>query len=222
MNRIDINENLIHFTKGKNDKRAEEIFVDILFDGFLKGGTGFIRGGHKCVCFTESSINALIKISSPYFNTYSPYGFMIKKDFIQEKGGSPVIYGDETRYSELCEKDKHLFVLYEITGQRKIDFTWENEWRLKTEELEFNYENVVLVVPNEIALGNIFDIINERLNYEVDMIETHGFDSVINANMVQCLLDKINFTKFKVIFLENNAQAFIPFKVIGDYESNPF
>lgn len=60
VNRIDISEFLVHFTKGDD---AANNFQAILNGAKLLGGTGYIKGRHRCVCFTEAPLHALQAIT---------------------------------------------------------------------------------------------------------------------------------------------------------------
>src|SRR5687768_9942725 len=100
--RDDISDQLIHFTKpqaARPQRFLEEslaVFDSTLTERKLNGGTGFIRGLHPCICFTEAPIGKLPQIfANPDRDLvrYSPYGFMFTKRWIYEKGGRPVIYG---------------------------------------------------------------------------------------------------------------------------------
>jgi hypothetical protein len=161
MSRIDQSDFIIHFTKGKSNNTSEEAyknFKKILSDGELIGGTGYIKGIYKCVCFTESPIGCLIQdrnksknyLNNKYFKRYSPFGFHFSKIHIHSKGGRQVIYSTDDEYKSLPETFKWRFVLYKPhkVEDKSIDFTWEREWRIK-ENLKFDKKNVNLVFPNQ-------------------------------------------------------------------------
>lgn len=107
--RDDLSDRLVHLTKGEE---AFETFVHILNDKALKGGNGFIKGGHKCVCFSEAPISKLPQVLSTPHDTikYRPYGFIFTKRWVFEKGGRPVIYQPDGDYDILpLEKSIYTF-----------------------------------------------------------------------------------------------------------------
>jgi hypothetical protein len=46
-------------------------------------------------------------------------------------------------------------VRYDLGGAKDVDFTWEREWRLRLDELQFGPKDVTLVVPNRIVTAEI-------------------------------------------------------------------
>jgi hypothetical protein len=57
--RDDISENLVHFIKGDTFDDVFKILRKILWEMRLLGGTGYIKGGYRCVCFSEAPIHHL-------------------------------------------------------------------------------------------------------------------------------------------------------------------
>ena len=66
--RDDLSDKLVHLTKGvgedpsKHREEALKTLGKILKEKRLLGGTGFIKGSHKCVCFSEAPIGKLSHI----------------------------------------------------------------------------------------------------------------------------------------------------------------
>lgn len=134
MNRDDLSSKLVHLTKG-TWVGAAVIFQKIVAEKRLIGGTGGITDTLRCVCFSEapiSKLSAILADRSQLGFRYAPFGVMIDKDWLFEKGGRPVIYQPEVDYEPA----------------KGIDFTWEREWRIQTEELKLDPSQVTLVVPN--------------------------------------------------------------------------
>lgn len=160
--RDDLSNRLIHLTKGKTDQNEDEAlqsaaedFWKIITTRKIIGGNGFIKSNHKCVCFSEtpiSKIGILLAAAHKTFR-YQPYGIMFRKKFIYSKGGRPVIYQSDNEFNLLREENKHLHVRYE--PDKNIDFTWEREWRIKIECIEFLPEDVTLIIPNRQVADSI-------------------------------------------------------------------
>ncbi|RYY73302.1 MAG: hypothetical protein EOO52_18010 [Gammaproteobacteria bacterium] len=163
--RDDVSNKLVHLTKGigedpkKHREEAFRILEKILGEKTLKGGTGFIRGGHRCVCFSEAPITKLSHILATKENNrnfkYQPYGIMVEKKWLYQKNGRPVIYGPSDDYELLPDAMKHRHVCFSLEKQ-EVDYTWEREWRVKTEELTIEPADVTIVVPNRIAKDSFF------------------------------------------------------------------
>ena len=148
MQRDDLSNKLIHFTKG-TDQEAADIFLKIINESRLLGGKGFIRGGYPCVCLTESPV---AKIAYIFANKhllkvdYAPFGVMVDKTWLWNKGGRPVIYQSEEEYELLHTSQKYRHKRYE--PDNGIDFTWEREWRIRTTEIPLEPKETTLIVPN--------------------------------------------------------------------------
>lgn len=146
MIRDDLSNKLIHFTKGTPEE-ATVAFRSIIKEEKLRGGTGFIKGGFKCVCFTESPIAKFPHIlASPkaFDFPYAPLGIMVSKLWLYKQGGRPVIYQPDEEYDDLNDNQKYRHKRYE--PDKNIDFTWEREWRIKTDSLRLDpYETTLIV-----------------------------------------------------------------------------
>lgn len=148
MIRDDISDKLIHLVRDTSYQSAANSFLSILKEQRLRGGTNYIRGAYTCVCFSEAPIGKLAYLLAGPSETeirYKPFGIMVDKKWLFEKGGRPVIYQPDNEFDLLCEEQRFRHVRYE---PGMIDFTWEREWRIKTNELELNPDITTVVVPN--------------------------------------------------------------------------
>lgn len=142
MQRGDISKNLVHWTKGETDDEAFETLKKILVEQRLLGGTGFIKGLHKCVCFTETPSHFYHIRNSKY----KPFGIEFSKAGIFEMGGRPVIYQPDDEIEYLSPEIQWRHVTYNPISENKwTDFTWEREWRLKIDYLDFPDDLVIYV-----------------------------------------------------------------------------
>lgn len=177
MKRDDFSHQLYHWIKtevsniNKDEayESAFEILVKILSDGFIKGSSKFITGGDRCVCFTESPEYFMDDDKSDY----QPFGISFLKEDIFIFGGRPVIYQPYEELKYLDESIWWKYVQYDpwcsVTTGNKIDFSWEREWRIKTDELAV-IDSVAVIVPNQEYLC--------RLQYELDdLIENSMYEN---------------------------------------------
>lgn len=158
--RDDISDKLVHLTKGTGDdplthrEEAVRTLHKILKDERLLGGTGFIKGKHKCVCFSEAPISKLSQILAVRENRdfkYQPYGIIVGKKWLFGHGGRPVIYGPSNEYKLLPDEMKYRHVRFYLSKRYDVDHSWEREWRIKTDGLQITTEDVTVVVPDRVA-----------------------------------------------------------------------
>ena len=126
-------------------------FENILREGKLRGGTGYIKGGYRCICFTETPISKLgYVLANPDVATmrYRPIGVMVDKKWVFEKGGRPVIYQPSSDFEKLPEELRYRHVCLELNREGSpVDLTWEREWRLPADELPLPSESTTVILP---------------------------------------------------------------------------
>ena len=178
MQRDDLSNKLIHFTKG-TDQEAADIFLKIINESRLLGGKGFIRGGYPCVCFTESPVSKLAYMlaNRHLLNVnYAPFGVMVDKIWLWGKGGRPVIYQSENEYIMLHEEQKYRHKRYE--PDKGIDFSWEREWRIKTEELILDHSDTTIIVPTRHWADWLHDKHTENIFHAVSVLDDCGYQYI--------------------------------------------
>jgi hypothetical protein len=146
MIRDDLSDKLVHLTRG-DDQAAANAFWGMFHERTLRGGTGCIKGNYRCVCFSEAPLSKLAHIlanTSVHNMRYEPFGVMVDKTWLYEKGGRPVIYQSEEEFDLLVESQKFRHVRYEPPA---VDFTWEREWRIRN-DVAIDPAASSLVVPN--------------------------------------------------------------------------
>ena len=149
MERPDITDDLVHFIQGDTAGESFDTLCKILDEQTLLGGTGFIKGNFTCVCFSEAPMDVYASGLDQRTRGKKPlqrFGILLKKRWLFERGGRPVIYGPDTQFQELSQEFKWRHVRYEPTEDSVVDFTWEREWRICTDRLEFAPGDVRVVV----------------------------------------------------------------------------
>jgi len=149
MIRNDLSERLIHLTRDLDGISGEDRFLKIVNSKQIIGSSINIKGGYKCICFSEAPISALGQIiakKDPDIH-YSPYGFMFSKDYLFKVGARPVIYQPDEEYGLLNEELKYRHVKFDLSKEKKVDWSWEREWRLKSEFLPITPSDVTLIIP---------------------------------------------------------------------------
>lgn len=152
---------------------ALEVLLNILDEQKLRGGSGKIRGGYTCICFTETPIGQLalsLANRKAYQFKYRACGVMVDKDWAYSKGARPAIYQPDAEYDDLPEALRYLHVRYEPTNN--VDFTWEREWRVKADELPFTPDNITLIVPTRQLADALIELHTERVQKAVARGET--------------------------------------------------
>jgi hypothetical protein len=139
--RADISDWVVHYTRNTN-QNAKLNLESILSSGIIDKGKG--------ICFTESPIIEFSKLFR-LFEEYRtpmlcPYGVAVRKEWLFQKGGRPVIYLAKGEEDYLSEPIKHLYEQYD---PEKPDFTWLREWRLKQPVLQLSPEDTLVILPSE-------------------------------------------------------------------------
>lgn len=144
MPRADLSNDLIHWIKGDTDDEAFGILRRIVSENRLLGGNGHIKGEYTCVCFTEAPENTFHNV----IGRYRPFGIQVSKKWAYSQGGRPVIYQEDSEYYQLPESHRWRHVRYEPNNTHPIDFTWEREWRVQTNELVLPNTEASIIIPN--------------------------------------------------------------------------
>ena len=151
MSRNDISKHLVHWVKADTEVEAFETLLEIVYDWSLLGNIGHIRGEYNCVCFSEAPVKSFHGIEG----RYKPFGVLLSKEFVYASGGRPVIYQSDNEYELLPESHRWRHVRYEPLANPPIDFTWEREWRVQTDEFHLPPEEVIVLVPNQSWIDEI-------------------------------------------------------------------
>jgi hypothetical protein len=157
--RRDLGHLLFHFTRSVSPDStglepevpmsAFDVLQKILRERRLIGSGRWVKGGHRCACFTEAPISELASVfalseSSTEKNPrYEPYGIAVRKEWLFERGGRPVIYQTDSERESLPQGIQWGHVRYEPPN---IDFTWEREWRLCIDILTLEPQDTLVVV----------------------------------------------------------------------------
>ncbi len=184
--RPDISDKVIHFTKAQTYQEALELLLTIVGEGRLVGGTGMIKGGYRCVCFTEAPLLAVAGgfVNANSFTRYSPFGLMFDKQWLYERGARPVIYQSDEEYHLLPEEIRWRHVRYEPTGTDPVDFTWEREWRLQDNELLFSPNNAVVIVPNQDWKSHVLSLWDSQ-----QQIQVEAYSAILDQLVLEQMLE---------------------------------
>jgi len=146
--RRDLSNFLIHFVSDESLDLAYLRLRKIVKERRLIGNNRFIKGGYTCICFSEAPLNCLPGglLNPDYYSRYSPFGIMVTKKWLFNLGGRPAIYQSGTEYHLLPDQIKWRHVLYNPLKEPPIDFTWEREWRINLDYLDFKPSNALIIV----------------------------------------------------------------------------
>jgi len=211
--RRDFGNLLFHFTRTPEDPFVEvdlgeggkmgmpgsagAVLRKILYEGQLKGTSRWTYG-HNCVCFTEApiqefnSIFSLVEIAASEEERprYEPYGIAVSKRWLFEQGGRPVIYDHPDTFNLFPEDQSYRFVPYNpVEG---VDFTWEREWRIKTDYLKLDPKETLVVVPES---DEAFEIVYEFADTEADWDDGFPIAAYHKAKWLAVSLDIFGFGK---------------------------
>ncbi|MBN4047204.1 hypothetical protein JYU05_01505 [bacterium AH-315-P13] len=200
--RSDISNSLIHFTKGKDMADAFENLISIISNMALIGNNGMIKGGYKCVCFSEAPLSAIKNglVNQDYYSKYSPFGIMVSKKWLFKKGGRPVIYQKEEEYNDLSSNAwRH--VTFDLSEEQLIDFTWEREWRINTDKLTIDEKVSTIVLPNNEWAHNLVD----NFEWESLSLERYQYGMLFGDPMMADLMasERGHYFDWPMITLED-------------------
>ena len=100
-----------------------------------------IRGGSPVVSFTAAPLDKLTQLRKFRSHRgrwdFEPYGFCLRKEWLQRLGTRPVHYGDDELWTELAPEDRPFFQLRGLRQRdstrvgQDLDHEWvaEQEWR---------------------------------------------------------------------------------------------
>jgi hypothetical protein len=180
--RRDLGSLLFHFTRAPHDhtppirirswpRSAMNSLGNILAERRLCGSAANIRGGHRCICFTEAPISEVVSLfrlsdlaaEGGLRPKYEPYGVAVTKKWLFTRGGRPAIYQPDAEYDLLPESIRYRHVRYDpIAG---VDFTWEREWRLFADELRLDPKETLVVVPTS---AEAFEVMYSHADWQAD------------------------------------------------------
>ena len=128
--------------------KALDVLKNIISTQKLIGSSTWIKGGTKCVCFSETPLHELVRLMSYDWwdkNRYEMYGVALQKEWFFKQGGRPVIYemDGEEKFLQ-AGQNQHLHVRY---SPGVDDFTWEREWRVKMDSLPVSFDHSIFIVP---------------------------------------------------------------------------
>src|SRR6266404_5831262 len=163
--RGDLSSRLIHLTRGDSNRHAIANFLSIVRGGRIYGGTGHVRGGYRCVCFSEAPIAVIAQMVANRDSRYAPLGVMVDKTWLFAQGGRPVIYQPESEFETLPESIRYRHVRYDPVAS--IDVTWEREWRIRTDSLQLDPRATTFVVPGRAIMESLVAEHVDLQRYEV-------------------------------------------------------
>ena len=202
--RRDMGNMLFHFTRGRPagvsmpvptgqapltslqaPRTPFEVLIEILYTRRLVGTSGFVKGSYQCVSFTEwpvSELPSLFAINMALMQDglqtrYEPYGIAVKKTWLFQQGGRPVIYQPDSEFYNLPVNLQWRHVRYEPP---EIDFTWEREWRVPCGELRLPTTDVLVLVRTAQEAYNItysFSKLSSGLNPQTGTNVTYSHPS---------------------------------------------
>ena len=186
MSRRDLGRLLFHFTRGQPINpftgQPQSVAFDqlrsILASRAIKGSSGYVKGGHSCVSFTEAPVTEIASLFAMATNhtpgtlRYEPYGIAVTKESVFRAGGRPVIYQPDSEYQTLPPQLQWRHVRYDPPD---VDFTWEREWRVPTTQFNIDPQCCLVVVRSAQEAHSI--------NYSHSVLQQHQ-DPMTGGNII--------------------------------------
>ncbi|CAQ45894.1 conserved hypothetical protein [Stenotrophomonas maltophilia K279a] len=106
-----------------------------------------------------------------------------------EQGARPVIYQPAAEFHDLPASHAWRHMTYEPDRDPPIDFTWEREWRLQTEQLHFDQSCAGVVVPDRAWAARM------RAEHEVEQDwRVLAYSQIMDAPLAEQLRDDYRWT----------------------------
>lgn len=165
--RSDMTTGLVHLTKRTETSSALDVLVKILKDKKLQGGSGYVCGNNKVVCFQDAPLHSIsenifyeqqVRKETHGPLRYNPCGLRFSKAKVYEAGGRPVIYELTSTAKELLEENEHwrIVCLDLEDSDNIIDWTHEREWRIKG-DFSFEWKDVEILLSQEYSLSDFIE-----------------------------------------------------------------
>ena len=122
---------LLDAPKPKRYVAPFDVLCNILSDGAIAGGLGFVKGHRRVACFSEIPLSSIAHFASrpdEKLSRYRYYGIAVSKAAAYAQGGRPVIYLPDSESGWVPEDQRWRLVRFE--PQNRIDYTFEREWRV--------------------------------------------------------------------------------------------
>jgi hypothetical protein len=135
-------------------------------------GSKDYTSGEVVISFSEAPLRELIT-QSPVLTTedytrLSLYGLGFRKQYLYSLGARPVVYQPNADIALLDDSIRWRHVEFDL--EKPVDYTWQREWRLKAEKLEFDYEEVVALLEDTADLADLL----WEINIDVDVEGSSG------------------------------------------------
>ncbi len=121
-----------------------------------------IRGGHRVVSFTAVPLLDLPPLHRFRSHRgrwdFEPFGLSVRREWLQQRGARPVVYGSETTWVDLADDERPYFQLAKRSkSDNAIDWTVEREWRHEgdLDLTDLSAGDALVFVPNYEAARQI-------------------------------------------------------------------
>ena len=125
--RLDLSDDPVHFVRRQRCKDAFHVVRSIVSERRLLGGTGCIKGGYRCACFTEAPLDGVVEV---FWHSHEadlkvmPFGVMFAKAWRIGRGGRPVIYQADDEFDTLTEAGRYRHMRVEPSAQPNLSHLW--------------------------------------------------------------------------------------------------
>ena len=123
-------DDLIFGTDAKSHRPIDALYR-ILASNRLYGSNQLTRDPREVVCFADVRLEAIAGLRKFRSHLgrwdFEPFGIAIDRNWLQQIGGQPVIYGDDAVWDATSEPERPWF---QAAGKEKTDWSVEREWRI--------------------------------------------------------------------------------------------
>lgn len=131
--------------------------------------------GNTVISFSEAPLRELISqdpvLTVENYPRLALYGIGFKKQYLFSIGARPVIYQPNKELDVLPHELRWRHVDFDLS--KSLDYTWQREWRLPNERLEFGFKDAIALLEDSSDLEDLLWEINVDVDVEGSSGEWH-------------------------------------------------
>ncbi len=144
------------FLQGEIDLRTPLLsLIRILRQRCIMGSERMFRTNTPMISFSAVPLPSLLarRTFQVHLNRWDwePYGLLIRREILRERGAKPVIYGGEEQYLTMTDDQRCWFQPSQRKGAGQLSWSDEREWRIRGDLWlsQLPYDSIIVFVRTE-------------------------------------------------------------------------
>jgi hypothetical protein len=152
--RKDLTQWLWHLVR--RDKQPKDTIRSIITEHLIRGSKDHLTQ-ETVISFSEMPLRELVNqdrvLSLNKYARLSLYGIGLRKRWVFDQGGLPVVYQPNRGIDSLSPETRWRHVEFDLS--KPVDYSWQREWRLRADKLEFNLADSVVLIEETSGLEDL-------------------------------------------------------------------